>query len=111
VVGVRLLKQDGGGAALLELPRYEGFTGASLALSRCGAGFVEIAGNRTVITVSATGPLQAALPAGSTVMMRQPIITRPGRERVVLIVPVTALAPTLLALDQQGMSVEHVFDY
>jgi hypothetical protein len=45
------------------------------------------------------------------VMMRQPIITRPGRERIVLIVPVVRLASVLNGLDSDGLALEHIFDY
>jgi hypothetical protein len=44
-------------------------------------------------------------------MIRQPIITQPGKEREVLIIPVTKLASVLRGLSTQGLTLEHIFDY
>jgi hypothetical protein len=100
-----------GGETILALPRYEPFRAPAVALARCGAGFREIAGNRTIILLSAIGAASAPAPPDSMVMMRQPIITRPGRERIVLIVPVVRLASVLNGLDSDGLALEHIFDY
>jgi hypothetical protein len=99
------------GETILALPRYEPFRAPAVALARCGARFREIAGNRTVILLSAIGATGGTAPPGSMVMMRQPIITRPGRERFVLIVPVSGLAGVLNGLESDGLALEHIFDY
>jgi len=96
---------------LLALPRYQGFMGPAVALARCGAEFREIAGNRRVILVTVQGPDGATAPAATQIMLRQRIITVPGRERLVLIVPVADLAATLEGLGDQRMTLEHIFDY
>lgn len=97
--------------ALLALPRYAPFTDSALALARCGAEFEEIAGNRTVILTSVLGPLGRAPPLGLSVMTRQPIITQPGLERLVLIVPLDRLGSLLRDVQPGGLTLEHVFDY
>jgi hypothetical protein len=97
--------------ALLALPRYAPFTDSALALAQCGAEFEEIAGNRTVILTSVLGPLGRPTPLGLPVMARQPIITQPGLERLVLIVPLERLGSLLRNLDSGGLTLEHVFDY
>ena len=96
---------------LLALPRYEGFIRPAIALARCGAEFREIAGNRSVIVVSVLGPDAAIAPAATELMLRQPLITEPGRERLVLIVPVAKLTATLNGLAAERMTLEHIFDY
>jgi hypothetical protein len=83
----------------------------AMALAICGAEFEEIAGNHSVILVSALGPLGQAQPSDTEVMIRQPIITQPGKEREVLVIPVTKLASVLRGLSAQGLTVEHIFDY
>jgi hypothetical protein len=85
--------------------------GPAVALARCGAEFREIAGNRRVILVTVQGPDGATAPAATQIMLRQRIITVPGRERLVLIVPVADLAATLEGLGDQRMTLEHIFDY
>jgi len=108
---VQVLKETASGAALLALPRYEPFRVPVVALAHCGAVFREIAGNRNIILLSTVGATNAAPPPDTQVMMRQPIITRPGNERLVLIVPVDRLAQTLVGLDTDGLALEHIFDY
>ena len=68
-------------------------------------------GNRSVILVSALGPLGQAQPSDTEVMIRQPIITQPGKEREVLVIPVAKLASILRGLSAQGLTLEHIFDY
>jgi hypothetical protein len=97
--------------ALLALPRYAPFTDAAHALAECGAEFEEIAGNHTVILVSVVCPLGRAAPLGLSSMTRQPIITQPGLERLVLIVPVEQLATLLRDLQSRDLALEHIFDY
>lgn len=99
------------GHALLLLPRYQAFTPASILLARCGARFVEIAGNRTDILVSTVGPRSAPAAAGASVLFALPILTRPSEERRVHVVPVGGLAWFLRSAAAQGLVVEHVFDY
>ena len=108
---IALLSQPRPEEALLSLPRYQDFMAPAMALAKCGADFKEIAGNRSVILVSALGPLGQAPPANTEVMIRQPIITQPGKEREVLVIPVTNLASVLRGLSAQGLTLEHIFDY
>jgi hypothetical protein len=108
---VALISQPKEGEALLALPRYQDFMTPAMTLAMCGADFKEIAGNHSVILVSALGPLGQAQPSDTEVMIRQPIITQPGKEREVLIIPVTKLASVLRDLNAQGLTLEHIFDY
>jgi len=92
-------------------PRYQGFTDASLALAQRGGAFEEIAGNRGPILVSVVVPVMQPVAAGTTVLIRQPILTRAGYERRVLQVPVPQLADELRAHAKAGDAIEHVFDF
>ncbi len=108
---VALVSRPKDDEALLTLPRYQDFMAPATALAICGADFKEIAGNRSVILVSALGPLGQAQPSDTEVMIRQPIITQPGKEREVLIIPVMKLASVLRNLSAHGLTLEHIFDY
>jgi hypothetical protein len=108
---VALVSQPKESGALLSLPRYQDFMAPAMALAACGADFKEIAGNRSVILVSTLGPLGQAQPSDTEVMIRQPIITQPGKEREVLVIPVAKLATVLRGLSAQGLRLEHIFDY
>jgi hypothetical protein len=103
--------KESNGETLLSLPRYAPFQEPVTALARCGAQLREIAGNRSIILVSVVGSIDAALPAYGRVMAQQPIVTHPGKQRTLLIVPVTSLANALGAFEAQHVLVEHIFDY
>ncbi len=99
------------GSALVLLPRYQAFTDHAVALAAKGVSFEEIAGNRTVILVSAIVPPNVAAPPRNEILFEQPIETQPGAKRVALVVPVGELAPRLAALEASGVALEHVFDF
>ena len=109
--GATLERQVDTDASLLRLPRYEPFMAPALALARCGADFQEIAGNRGVVLVSLTGPANAQPPRGGQLLLRQPFLTQPGRERLITVLPVASLAADLRELREDSLGVEHLFDY
>ncbi len=94
------------------MPRYEAFTRHALALARQGAKFREIAGNRTVILVTALVPRAwQGTPGASRVLFTQDILTDPSTRRVALVVPVDSLSVALNELSAPPLRVEHVYDY
>lgn len=111
--GVRLRDTLPDGRQLLSLPRYAPFTPASLALARQGADFVEIAGNRDNILVTALAPAswQPTADWNRSLLFRQPILTRPQEQRIAVVVPVAALDALLLELAEPPFVLEHVYDY
>lgn len=109
---LKIVRRNANGSALVTVPRYHAFTRYSTVLAQRGASFREIAGNRSVILVS------ALVPSGwkpdspqAKILFTQPIITQPGRERVALVVPVESLSANLVRLTQPGIELEHVYDY
>jgi len=90
---------------LRSLPRYEAFMTSALALARQGVNFREIAGNRGDILISVIVPMGTS---ADHVILRQPILTEPGRERLLIAIPVAQLGDALRRYDR---AVEHVFDY
>jgi len=109
---LKVLRRLPDGTVLITVPRYEAFKQYSAALARAGAGFREIAGNRSVILVSLLVPAAwQPDPEGPNVLFTQPIITQPGRKRVALVVPVSLLAVTLKAVPEDSDQLEHVYDY
>lgn len=106
------LPGEAANGVLATIPRYEGFTTYSRWLAAQGIDFREIAGNDGEIVVSLLGATGQPLPASTRRLFTQPLITQPGRERVVLAVPVARLGTLLRELDAQaGVTVEHVYDF
>jgi hypothetical protein len=98
------------GSVLATVPRYYDFRRYASALAARGVSFREIAGNRSVILVTALVPAGWA-PREGKALFTQPLLTRPGRMRVALVVPVASLAKSLERFRKDGDEVEHVYDY
>jgi len=100
------------GSVLVTVPRYNPFTHYASALARDGATFLEIAGNRGEIVVSALVPTAwEDRDSGFRIFLTQPILTQPGTKRVVLTTPVRSLGETLNRFAKPPTRIEHVYDY
>jgi len=112
---LKVLLEKTGGPALVTVPRYDAFKTYAIGLAKGGATFREIAGNgadaRILLTVLAPSDWTTAL-AGSSVLFEDPILTRPVRKRVALVVSVGQLAAALNTLSgARDVEIEHVYDY
>jgi FAD/FMN-containing dehydrogenase len=109
--GVRMLERLDDESVLLAIPRYEPFTRAIDALGRAQVRFVEIAGNRRImLTVTAPSTWDGARLIGGLVH-EWPLLTAPGRKRVALSVPVDRLHVVIQLDDEEGVKLDHVYDY
>ncbi|MDA1051005.1 MAG: hypothetical protein O3C40_11070 [Planctomycetota bacterium] len=106
---LKIIEQFPDGTVLVELPRYQPFTAYAKGLAARGIGFIEIAGNRNAILVSAVVPDDFEMDV--PVLMTQPIITQPGRQRIVFSVPVAQLGATIGNLRASTTNLEHIYDY
>ncbi len=96
---------------LATIPRYQGFTNYSLWIAAQGIDFREIAGNNGEIVVSLIVP-DAWSATGVRLLFQQPILTRPGTKRAVVVVSVSQVAAVLRrALASSDVVVEHVYDF
>jgi FAD/FMN-containing dehydrogenase len=110
--GTRSIARFADDEEVAELPRYEPFGAAATALARGGARFREIAGNgRIALTVVAPAGHYRRT-ASREVLARWPVLTMPGRERVLIVVPVSSLHEVLAAIaaDPERLVLDHVFD-
>ncbi len=108
---LKVVKRAGPQAYIVDIPRYQEFTAIASKLAQHGVRFVEIAGN-SQITLSVLAP-QAWHYDGSVArqLFSMPILTHPGRQRVVLTCDVPSLDQALNHLHTDGVMVEHVYDY
>ncbi len=108
---LKVVKRVDPQAYIVDIPRYQEFTGVASTLAQHGVRFVEIAGN-SQIAVSVLAP-QTWHYDGSVArkVFSIPILTRPGWQRVVLTCGVPSLDQSLSALHSDGVMVEHVYDY
>ena len=104
--------QTAGPQVLATIPRYEGFTTYARWLAANHADFREIAGNDGDVLLSVLVPAAWQPDAGARMLFEQPVLTTPGRKRSVVALPIAQLAASLRALDrQQGVRVEHIYDF
>jgi hypothetical protein len=99
------------GMVLANLPRYDEFNTAVSKLAKKDISFNEIAGNKGAImlTVLTNKPLNAA--GNYKVLFTQPIITKPGLNRVALVTVVGNLSIIVKSLLEDKVTIEHVYDY
>jgi hypothetical protein len=108
---LKVLRPLPGDAALATIPRYEAFMNYAQALADQGVNFSEIAGNNSFILVSVLAPGAWKPVSPASAVLAQPILTRPGIQRVVMVMPVAHLATALREWKVARLQVEHVFDY
>ena len=109
---LKILGSHEGGRMLVSLPRYQPFTTYAIALAHAGVSFEEIAGNRGKIVVSVIARAGIELDLGSTnKLVTQPILTQPGKVRLVLETPVASLSSLLRKLEAEKISIEHIYDF
>lgn len=107
---IRMVERRPDGLAVIETPRYRAFTEVLLGLAERQRGLVEIAGNREIF-VTVIAPAGSAALVETDLVLRVPIQSRPGFERLGLTVGVRNL-PGLLTRTRTGPVVlEHVYDY
>lgn len=108
---LKIVQQIDAQTTLLTIPRYEAFTQIVPRLAEQGVRFVEIAGNDDIlITVLAPQDWTATLDSAQ-VLFDMPILTQPARKRAVIQVPVAELHQVIQALENQTITLEHIYDY
>jgi hypothetical protein len=97
--------------AIVEIPRYQEFTTDAQTLIQQGVRFRQISGNELML-ISAIAPRDwtNSLPQ-LQLLASQPILTNRAKTRTVLLGRVPELHQTLHLLEQQGLVVEHLYDY
>ncbi len=98
------------GLSVIETPRYRAFTEVLLGLAERQRGLVEIAGNREIF-VTVIAPAGSTAPAETDLVLRVPIQSQPGFERLGLTVAVRNLPGLLMRTRTGPVVLEHVYDY
>jgi len=108
---VKVVKQVGPGAFIVDIPRYQEFATVASALANEDVRFVEIAGN-SQITVSVIAPRSWSNRDEKTEQLfSMPILTRPEKVRAVLRCDVERLSTALKQRQTEGVIIEHIYDY
>jgi hypothetical protein len=98
-------------SVLVSLPRYEPFKRAVATLISQGAHLVEVAGNDQILmTILAPQNWRDAAHQGVKVC-EWTILTEPSKKRVALLMPIGRLHETLPALEREGVTLDHLYDF
>lgn len=108
---VTMVRELGAGMLLVRTPRYQAFTNILRAWATNGTNVVEIAGNRHILT-TVIAPRGASISApGSKPIFTIPIQSKPGWERIGFDTDVPMLTGQIVAVERQGATFEHAYDY
>ena len=109
---LKIEKRFDDSSALVFLPRYDKFYPAMMDLAKQGYSFKEVAGNNSAIllTVLVSSAKKNQFENAQTVFI-QPVSSGSTMKRIALAIPVTELNKLLLQLNNEGIRIEHVFDY
>lgn len=109
---IRLIQVLSKEATLITLPRYAAFNPALRILIRAGVQILEIAGNCSTILLTIVVPIDWEMNSTfAKPIFKQTIATNKDQQRVALAVLVPNLSAVILALEQEGIEIEHIFDY
>ena len=108
---ITVLDPLGGDSYLISLPRYEPFKVAVQNLVYDDARLVEVAGNEDILlSVLAPRDWQDLHHRGRLVCEWE-LLTEPERKRVALFVPIGRLHEILPSLDEDGLEIDHLYDF
>jgi hypothetical protein len=108
---VKMVKQLGPRAYIVDIPRYQEFTAIASALSEHSVKFLEIAGNSQIM-ISIQAPKSWKYSgADAQQLFSTPVLTHPEMQRVLLNCDVRSLSVLLRSLQSETVIIEHVYDY
>jgi hypothetical protein len=100
-----------GGLVLVRTPRYRAYTNILREWAKDGTAVVEIAGNHRILT-TVLAPAGAPLDApGGTRIFTVAIQSKPGWERIGFDTDVAMITQQIAAVERQGATFEHAYDY
>ncbi|SFK32189.1 hypothetical protein SAMN04488518_10478 [Pseudovibrio ascidiaceicola] len=96
---------------IIQTPRYRKFTELVLRLSQDGVMFHEIAGNDDILISALTGGSAKKPSLSAASILSETERNTGNQQRLLIESKVPALSRTLQELAQQGVIVEHIYDY
>lgn len=107
---LKFVRELGSGEAIVELTRYQAFTPEARELLQAGVRFHQIAGNQLIV-FSAIAPADWTNTSPNLqLLLAQPMLTDRAKTRALLLCPVSELH-LLPLLENQGLRIEHIYDY
>jgi hypothetical protein len=92
-------------------PRYQAYTDILKAWANNGTRVVEIAGNQRILTTVIARQGSTIDAPGPTRIFTIPIQSKPGWQRVGFDTQVPMITAAIAAVERQGATFEHAYDY
>ena len=108
---INLLKEFAGGHRVVTVPRWGEFTEIVPKMAKAGVRFVEISGNDEIVVTALSDRRHDAKPAAARLLFQSMVIDPVDTQRSVYWVKIEDLHTALESLQQQGLTLEHVFDF
>ncbi len=108
---VTVVKTLSDSSQVITLPRYEQFRDESIRLFHDGIRFIQVAGNDTILLSYIAPERKRYNYSSGEVVIKKEILTQPGYSRNALKVPVAHLDEAVHYLQEQGVKIEHIYDY
>lgn len=108
---IEVVKDFGDGDVIVQMPRWGEFSELMPLLADADVRFVEISGNDEIVMSTLAEASSSSQPSGSRLLFTSPVVSPPGRERSVYLVPVEDLDHALRSLQPSGIELEHLFDF
>lgn len=108
---ITVLRDFGDGDLVVTVPRWGGFTEVIPKLAAAGVRFVEISGNDEIVVTGVHAEDTEGLPVHSSLLFDSMVISPSGRKRSVYVVRIENLAEALNSFKQNGVELEHIFDF
>ena len=96
---------------LLSVPRWGGFTSLIPKLASLGVTFGDISGNGQIALSFLTDELSPFKPTLGTYLFDSPLVSVDNSKRVIYLVNVSDLTALIIEIEQNGHTVEHIYDY
>ena len=104
------INQTGDDSYIIEMPRYKEFTEIVPWLASKGIEFVDIAGNDEIL-ITVLVPKNNEYTQEGKVLFTMDVLSESQNKRVGVIVPVHALGETLVNMQENNITIEHLYDY
>ena len=108
---ISLLKAFPGGHRVVTVPRWGEFTEIVPKMVAAGVRFVEISGNDEIVVTTLGDTRSDAEPASARLLFQSMVIDPVDTRRSVYWVKIDELHVALENLEQQGLTLEHLFDF
>jgi hypothetical protein len=108
---VKKIRDLAGGKTVIALPHYQGFTDVLPSLARKGVRFIDVSGNNEILMSAIVPSDFKADVSPAKILFRMEILTDETKQRLVMQVPVAQMTQTILKIESEKGTTEHLFDY